>query len=122
MSFVMSKRGDVVVLNVGEQLALRSRDELKRAVMKEFNRGERKFLIDFEETGFVDSSGLGALIGISKKLHDLGGELSLVNLNDDLTCLFALTKLDTLFQIVRKQPAAVQSAPGLPRQPTAPVH
>ncbi len=122
MSFVMSKRGDVVVLNVGEQLALRSRDELKRAVMEEFNRGERKFLIDFEETGFIDSSGLGALIVISKKLHDLGGELSLVNLNDDLTCLFILTKLDTLFQIVRKEPAAVQSAPGVPREPTAPVH
>jgi anti-sigma B factor antagonist len=101
MSFTIARAGGIVVLNVSEQLARPSRDDLKRSVMAEVDRGERRFLIDFRQTGFIDSSGLGALIAVSRKLSEVGGELRLANLNEDLRTLFALTKLDTLFEIVR---------------------
>ncbi len=122
MSFVISKRGNVVVLDLGEQLALRSPDELRRAVMAEFNRGERSFLFDFARTGFIDSSGLGVLIAISRNLRELGGELRLANLNEDMTTLFALTKLDTLFQIESADTSPVAPIPGPVGDPAAPPH
>jgi len=56
-------------------------------------------LIDFTSTGYIDSSGLGALVSLSKKLRDAGGDLRLAGLNEDLRTLFELTKLDTLFSI-----------------------
>jgi len=58
-----------------------------------------EFLIDFSKTGYIDSSGLGALVSISKKIREQGGELRLSGLNEDLRSLFELTKLDTLFAI-----------------------
>ena len=61
--------------------------------------GSRKFLIDFTKTGYIDSSGLGVLVSLSKKIRDEGGDLRLAGLNDDLKTLFELTKLDTLFAI-----------------------
>ena len=61
--------------------------------------GERKFLIDFSRTGYIDSSGLGALVSVSKKVREDGGQLRLAGLNEDLRSLFELTKLDTLFAI-----------------------
>jgi anti-sigma B factor antagonist len=63
------------------------------------DRGDRKFLLDFAKTAYVDSSGLGALVSISKKVREVGGDLRLAGLNEDLRALFELTKLDTLFTI-----------------------
>ncbi|MCI0347504.1 MAG: STAS domain-containing protein, partial [Chloroflexi bacterium] len=59
----------------------------------------RKFLIDFAGAAYIDSSGLGALVALSRRVRDAGGELRLSGLNEDLRSLFELTKLDTLFAI-----------------------
>ncbi len=81
------------------QLIVGNRQELKSTIQEALDHGERKFLIDFSRTGYIDSSGLGALVSISKKVREQGGELRLCGLNEDLRSLFELTKLDTLFAI-----------------------
>ena len=99
MSFVLKKHNDVVVVEVDGQLIVGNRQELKQKILDELEKGERKFLVDFSQTGYIDSSGLGVLVSLSKKIREQGGELRLADLNDDLKMLFELTKLDTLFQI-----------------------
>ena len=63
--------------------------------------GTHKFVIDFTKTGYIDSSGLGVLVSLSKKIREQGGDLRLAGLNEDLQTLFELTKLDTLFSIAK---------------------
>jgi len=109
MSFAILKQGDVVVVDVEGQLIVGNRTELKTKVLEELERGARKVLIDFARTGYIDSSGLGVLVSLSKKIREQGGELRLANLNDDLKTLFELTKLDTLFQISDTKERALQS-------------
>ena len=91
--------GGVLVVNVEGQLIVGNRQELKTVVQEALDNGERKFLIDFSKTGYIDSSGLGALVSISKRIREQGGDLRLSGLNEDLRSLFELTKLDTLFAI-----------------------
>ena len=100
MGFTATKdpRG-VYIVNVEGQLIVGNRQELKSAIQEALEHGERRFLIDFTRTGYIDSSGLGALVSISKKVREQGGELRLSGLNEDLRSLFELTKLDTLFSI-----------------------
>ncbi len=109
MSFTLRKQGDVVVVEVEGQLIVGNRQELKQKVLDELEKGERKFLIDFGQTGYIDSSGLGVLVSLSKKIREHGGELRLADLNDDLQTLFELTKLDTLFQISDSRDRALES-------------
>lgn len=109
MSFAIEKQGDIVVVDVEGQLIVGNRQELKQKVLDELEKGERRFLIDFERTGYIDSSGLGVLVSLSKKIREQGGELRLANLNDDLKTLFELTKLDTLFQIADTRERALES-------------
>jgi anti-sigma B factor antagonist len=71
--------------------------------------GEQKFVVDFSETGYIDSSGLGVLVSLSKKIREAGGDLRLAGLNDDLRTLFELTKLDTLFTIMGSAEEATAS-------------
>jgi anti-sigma B factor antagonist len=91
--------GGVVVVEVDGQLIVGNRQELKQKVLDALEAGNKKFLIDFTKTGYIDSSGLGVLVSLSKKIRDEGGDLRLAGLNDDLKTLFELTKLDTLFAI-----------------------
>jgi anti-sigma B factor antagonist len=109
MSFTMTKRGNVVVVDVDGQLIVGNRQELKQKVLDELEKGERKFLIDFARTGYIDSSGLGVLVSLSKKIREQAGELRLADLNDDLKTLFELTKLDTLFQIADNRDRGLES-------------
>lgn len=94
-------------MDVDGQLIVGNRQELKQKVLDELESGERKFLIDFANTGYIDSSGLGVLVSLSKKIREQSGELRLANLNEDLRTLFELTKLDTLFNIADSREEAL---------------
>ncbi|HWN20077.1 MAG TPA: STAS domain-containing protein [Gemmatimonadales bacterium] len=99
----------VVVVQVEGQLIVGNRHELKDLVQAALEKGERRLLVDFSRTGYIDSSGLGALVSISKRIREMGGELRLSGLNDDLRSLFELTKLDTLFAITETPEQALTS-------------
>ena len=109
MSFTTEKHGDTVIVRVGGQLIVGNREALKQAVLGALEGGERRFRFDFSQTGYIDSSGLGVLVALSKKVRERGGEMRLANLNDDLKTLFELTKLDTLFQIADTRDRALSS-------------
>ncbi len=89
----------VVVVTIDGQLIVVNRQDLKQLVQDALDRGDRKFVFDFTRTAYIDSSGLGALVSISKRVREAGGEMRLAGLNEDLRSLFELTKLDTLFPI-----------------------
>ena len=99
MGFTKVQNDGVAILKVEGQLIVGNRAELKGLVQEGLDRGERKFVIDCTQTGYIDSSGLGALVSLSRKVREQGGELRIAGLNEDLRALFELTKLDTLFHI-----------------------
>lgn len=97
MSVQSRREGETVVVSVEGQLIAGNRQQLRDTVTSEIERGGRRFVIDFADTGYIDSAGLGALVSLSKKIREAEGTLRLTNLNDDLRTLFELTRLDTLF-------------------------
>ncbi|MCG6989507.1 MAG: STAS domain-containing protein [Gemmatimonadetes bacterium] len=108
MSFQVSQSGGITLVEVEGQLIVGNRQELKQKVLEHLEGGERKFVIDFSDTGYIDSSGLGVLVSLSKKIREQGGELRLSSLNEDLRTLFELTKLDTLFRIADTKEEALE--------------
>jgi anti-sigma B factor antagonist len=108
MSFAVTKNDDVTLIEVEGQLIVGNRQELKQQVLEQLEAGDHKFVIDFANTGYIDSSGLGVLVSLSKKIREQGGELRLSSLNEDLRTLFELTKLDTLFRIADDKAQALK--------------
>ncbi|HVA56834.1 MAG: STAS domain-containing protein [Gemmatimonadaceae bacterium] len=109
MSFTITKQGDISIVEIDGQLIVGNRQELKQKMLDALEHGARKLLVDFTKTGYIDSSGLGVLVSLSKKIREQGGELRLAALNEDLRTLFELTKLDTLFQISDSREQALAS-------------
>ena len=100
MGFKVSEKGDVTLIRIGGQLVVGNRQQLKERVLEQLERGGRKFVVDFCKTDYIDSSGLGVLVTLSKKIREEGGELSLVSLSGNFRTLFELTKTDSLFRFL----------------------
>lgn len=99
MSFTLTRTDDRLLVNVDGQLVVSNRQELKQAILEEVEQGARLVVVDFSKSPYIDSSGLGALVSLGKRLRELGGDLRLAGLNDDLRTLFDLTRLDALFPL-----------------------
>ena len=108
MSFTVEKSGDVTVVAVTGELIVGNRQEFKQGVLDSLDPRVTKFVFDFTDCGYIDSSGLGVLVTLSKKIRERGGELRLAGLNEDLIVLMELTRLDTLFNIADSRAEALQ--------------
>ena len=73
--------------------------KLKEKVLNAFDSNPRDILIDGDNLDYVDSTGLGALIYILKKLKDNNYKIYLSNIKPNILKLFHITELDKLFII-----------------------
>jgi len=99
MSFSLEHSNDVTIVTVQGQLVVTNRQEFKQMVLDAMEQGARTVVVDFADASYIDSSGLGALVSLSRRLRDAGGDLRLVGLSDELRTLFELTRLDALFPL-----------------------
>jgi anti-sigma B factor antagonist len=60
-------------------------------------RGPKLVVLDCSETRYIDSAGLGALVGMSKQLRERGQEIEMRHVDEDIRVLLDLTSLSHLF-------------------------
>lgn len=109
MAFSFEAAGDVLIVVVDGQLVVTNRQDFKQQIIERIDAGTRKVVIDFASAAYVDSSGLGVLVSLAKRVRESGGQLRLCGLNEDLRVLFELTRLDTVFQILPARADAIAS-------------
>jgi anti-anti-sigma factor len=66
-------------------------------------QGTKHILVDFSAVTFMNSSGLGALVAILKKVRLNDGNLYICSLNEQVKMIFSLTKMDSVFTICDNQ-------------------
>lgn len=70
---------------------------------------ERRFIFDFERVTYMSSSALGMLIGLQRRVAQHRAELKLAGVSPEVMEVFRITKLDTVFDIYRDIPAALEA-------------
>ena len=90
--------GYTVVVPRGE-LDLVTQTELKKFVNDLVVGGTVNLVVDLNETTFLDSTGLGALISARRQTHTFHGSFAIVCNNDRLLRLFRIVSLDKVFTI-----------------------
>lgn len=63
----------------------------------------RKLVFDFSQTEFMDSSGIGVLIGRSRNLEFIGGKVIATNLNPRVEQIFRLSGLYQMITVLPKE-------------------
>ena len=80
---------------------------LRREIADAIDAGSRRFVLDLTETSFLDSTALGVIIGVSKRVRPLGGDLAIVNVTPSIAKTLEITGLAELFPISETRDEAV---------------
>jgi anti-sigma B factor antagonist len=103
----VSKKPGIPVLAVRGEIDVASAPELHASLSDLIRQGSEIVMVDLSEVSFIDSSGLGALVGAEKEMRGAGHELRLVVTQPQIMRLLELTGLDQVFTVVASTDASV---------------
>jgi anti-sigma B factor antagonist len=86
-------------LDVGGEVDLSTAPALRSRVDQLIHDGVRRLVVDLENVGFLDSSGLSALVSSMRSMEEADGRMSLVCQQDPVLKVFTVTGLDRVFAI-----------------------
>jgi len=90
---------DHVVLEVGGEIDVYTAPKLRERLIEIVNSGQRHVIVDLGRVDFLDSTGLGVLVGAHRRLRARDGSLDLVCPHERLLKVFRITGLDNVFDI-----------------------
>lgn len=95
------------VVVVRGELDLSTAPVVRRRITQVIEGGAREIVVDLTESTFLDSSGLGVLVGAVKRLRPLGGRILVVATAARLMRTLAITGLDQVLEVYPTREAAV---------------
>jgi len=101
--------GPVTIVDIEGQIVLQECTSLRALFNNLLARGHNKILVNLSVTSWVDTAGLAYLISGLVSARKQQGELKLLNLTKNVREVIRLTKLDTVFEIMDDEAAAVRS-------------
>lgn len=105
---VKSRENGVTVLDIQGVIKLgESAREFSGFLEKVLNEDTGPVLINFEGINYMDSTGLGELIGYLQKFEDRKRKMALLRPNHRIQALLKITKLDSVFRIFDARDQAV---------------
>lgn len=107
MNIVKNRHNDVTVLDIQGVIKLgESAREFSGFLEKVLNEESGPVLINFEGINYMDSTGLGELIGYLQKFEGRERKMALLNPSHRILALLKITKLDTVFKIFESRDEA----------------
>jgi anti-sigma B factor antagonist len=98
---ILTLNGDLVI---GE-----AESTFKKTVTRLLEEGKVHLLVDLKGVGFLDSSGLGALVRALTNSQKEGGQTKLVHAGPQIRKLLEMTKLDSVFELHDDLSTAISS-------------
>lgn len=103
MNLTVNKADSYAVVKPEGRLTAPSVPQLRTAVDDLVGAGSARIVVDLSATEFIDSSGLGALIGGLKAARIAGGDLRIAGVTEPVRRVLKLTNLD---RVLAEHPTA----------------
>jgi anti-sigma B factor antagonist len=98
---------DRTVVEVGGEIDVYTAPKLREALIELVQGGTYNIVVDMEQVEFLDSTGLGVLVGGLKRVRSHDGSMTLVCTQERLLKIFRITGLTRVFEIHPDVDAAV---------------
>lgn len=95
----VTKHDGFAVISLRGEVDLATAPRFRERLIELVNDGERQVVVDLDQVDFLDSTGLGVLVGGVKRLRSHGGELTIVCSNRRILRVFEVTGLTQVFAI-----------------------
>ena len=106
----VTERDGWAVLSVQGEVDVYTAPRLRERLIELVEGGARHVVVDLSRVEFLDSTGLGVLVGALKRLRAVNGTLGLVCAHERLLKIFRITALDRVFALYDTVEAATQAS------------
>ena len=97
LSLTSRTEGDFEIIEVGGEIDVYTAPKLREAIVAAVDAGHTHLIIDVQKVDFLDSTGLGVLVGALKRVRADGGSLDIVCTQERILKIFEITGLDKVF-------------------------
>lgn len=102
--------GDVAIIDFSGRITLGEGSAMLRKTIRDLvSNGRKKILLNLADVDYIDSSGIGELVGAYTSVRSASGELKLVYLTKRVRDIIQITRLFTVFDVQPDEAAAVRS-------------
>jgi anti-sigma B factor antagonist len=104
LTFETKKVGSVCVLVPSGRIVIGEEVTALREKIKDLlAQGQKNILLNFSSVSYIDSTGVGALVGSFTTIRNQGGQMKLSNLSQRVQDILLVTKLLTVFDVYEKE-------------------
>lgn len=97
LSLKSRTQGPFHVIEVGGEVDVYTAPKLRESIVSAVDEGHNRLVVDVEKVDFLDSTGLGVLVGSLKRARSEGGSLDIVCTQERILKIFDITGLDKVF-------------------------
>ena len=104
MNSRFEKKDNVLYLEITEEIDHHTTEKVRRLMDNEITRFmPRKIVFDFSKVSFMDSAGIGLLIGRYKLIKLLGGTAEIINTNKSISKVLEMSGILKIIPIQNKE-------------------
>jgi anti-sigma B factor antagonist len=92
----------VLIVECSGRLVLGEESANLRHLVRDHLTESKQLVLDLGKVSYIDSSGLGVLVGLYSTAAKVGGGLKLANLNPGLEDILQITKVFTVFEVFER--------------------
>jgi len=107
IEFSEQDKDGVVVLEIKGRLDAVAAPELRPTIDKLVGEKRKWVIFDLAELQMIDSSGVGAIVSLFKRLRMIGGDVKIARLTGQPKEIFRLLRLDRAFDLYETLEAAI---------------
>lgn len=104
-------QGDYTVLGVAGEIDVYTAPNLRERLVELMSAGQTRIVVDLSRVEFLDSTGLGVLVGAHKRARSAEGHLAVACSTERILKIFRITALDKVLDIHHTVDDAVATAP-----------
>jgi len=109
MEITYIKKDKRLIFEIEEDIDECCVQKIRRRIDNEIQRYiPKEVIFDFSNVSFMDSAGIGLIIGIYKLINMIGGELKIANVNTQIQKIFEMSGLLRLIPVEQKNKKEVQ--------------
>jgi len=112
-TFEVAHYGRWAAMRVTGEIDMATAPRLRQHVLTVTSRNPEGLVLDLDRVDFIDSTGLGVMVGAAKRMRMIEGGFRIVCSQKHLNELFRITRLDEVFDLYESLEDALDSVPGV---------
>ncbi|HUU54006.1 MAG TPA: STAS domain-containing protein [Armatimonadota bacterium] len=103
---------ETAVLSLAGEVDVANAAQVRDSALKLISSGVKRLVVDLNATEYMDSTGLGMLVGLLKRMRESGGDVLIAVARPRVKRLFEITGLIQVFRIYDDAAAALKEVRG----------